>query len=350
MLKRSAEIFFNVVFWILATYFTISIFSLESENIEIINGLQNVTKIYNPKLEYAILTTTFLKVVFFYLNLFYFSKLLFSKKGLKYLILLLFTVFAFLLIERLILSYSCSELCYIAYFKLGIGLYAFHGLISLIYTFFIQWRKDLQLKTALINDKTIAELNLLRSQLQPHFLFNTLNNLLSMVNQNENPKLVKSIDKLSSLLRYVVYETKKDKAFINDEISFIQNFSELQLLRFEDDEIDFKLYVTGKYTQQLIEPGILLCFVENAFKHGVQPEIKSFVYINIDLSEKDVINFEIENTIHPTMSQIEVGGYGLKATEDRLNLVYKENYNLTVNENGTYKVQLEIKTNERNNS
>ena len=103
--------------------------------------------------------------------------------------------------------------------------------------------------------KNQTELKLLRQQLQPHFLFNTMNNLLAMVNQSDNPKLAQSIDKLSGLLRYVVYDTKNRNVRIDEEIAFIQNFAELHLLRFEEDEIDFKIDIIGNWNQQKLSQG-----------------------------------------------------------------------------------------------
>jgi len=171
-----------------------------------------------------------------------------------------------------------------------------------------------------------------------------------MVDQKNNPKLATSIDKLSSLLRYVVYENKTNKVTIEEEIQFIKNFSELHLLRFEDDEIDFKFEIKGAYNHQMIETGILLCFVENAFKHGVQPEFDSFIHMTIDMTKKDRMIFKIENSIPPIIGDLQSGGYGLQSTKERLQLAYPNAHFLEIINGDSYAVTLKIDTYASNNS
>jgi LytS/YehU family sensor histidine kinase len=101
----------------------------------------------------------------------------------------------------------------------------------------------------------------------------------------------------------------------------------------------------------LIVVGILLSFVENAFKHGVQPEFKSFVNIEFDLTNENTIKFNIKNAIPPKLTTNQLGGYGLKATKDRLELTYPNNHSLNIIESkDLYAVELTIKTNESNHS
>ena len=168
-----------------------------------------------------------------------------------------------------------------------------------------------------------------------------------MVDQEQNPKLTKSIDTLSRLLRYVVYENQQPKVAITKEIQFIKDFAELHLLRFEENEIDFKITVLGNYDQQLVEMSILLSFVENAFKHGVQPEIASHIHIIINITKPNEVNFYIENSIHTQKMLLEKGGYGLQATKERLQLAYPNTHQLEIIESSNqYKVTLKLNTNE----
>ena len=231
--------------------------------------------------------------------------------------------------------------------SLWYGIFIFYIIISISYGFIYAWIQAEKEKKQLEISNKEAELNLLRAQLHPHFLFNTLNNLLAMVDQEQNPKLTKSIDTLSSLLRYVVYENKQPKVAIAKEIQFIKDFAELHLLRFEENEIDFKITVLGNYNQQLIEMSILLSFVENAFKHGVQPEVASHIHIIIDVTKLNEVNFNIENSIHKQKMLLEKGGYGLQATKDRLQLAYPNTHQLEIKESlNQYKVNLKLSTNE----
>ena len=240
---------------------------------------------------------------------------------------------------------------YVIWFpSLWYGIFIFYTTIAVGYGFVKVWFSIEQDKRQLELVKNQTELKLLKSQLQPHFLFNTMNNLLAMVDQKNNPKLAKSIDKLSSLLRYVVYDTKNEKVPIAQEIQFLQNFAELHLLRFEEDEIDYTFTIKGEYDQQLIEPGILLCYIENAFKHGVQPEDKSFITIHLDLSNKDKLKFSIKNSIPTFTPNYEKGGFGIASNTNRLELAYPNKHSLDISKTSEYTVELKIETDESNHS
>jgi LytS/YehU family sensor histidine kinase len=172
-----------------------------------------------------------------------------------------------------------------------------------------------------------------------------------MVDQEQNPKLTKSIDTLSSLLRYVVYENQEPKVTIAKEIQFIKDFSALHLLRYEEDEIDFKMTITGNSNQQMVEMSIFLSFVENAFKHGLQPEITSYIHIDINIEQTNAVNFKITNSVHPQKMILKQGGYGLQATKDRLDLAYPNSHQLEINQNtNQYNVNLKLNTNESTNN
>ena len=254
-----------------------------------------------------------------------------------------FLVLVYYLIIRFFVFSEAVRVTNISY-----GILIFYIASALGYGFIKMWIENERDKKQLELVKNQAELNLLKSQLQPHFLFNTMNNLLSMVDQKNNPKLAKSIDMLSGLLRYVVYETKSEKVPIAGEIEFIKNFAELHLLRFEDGEIDFKFEVNGVLDQQKIEPGILLCYVENAFKHGVQPEEHSFIYIKMNASSPQEISFVIENSIPKEikLKQEIAGGFGLKTNLERLQLAYPGRHTIQIKEEATFLVTLTLQTDE----
>jgi len=104
------------------------------------------------------------------------------------------------------------------------------------------------------------------------------------------------------------------------------------------------LNVIGEYTSQPLEPGIFVCYVENAFKHGVQPEEKAFIHIDIDISKEATIVFSIENSIPKVPFHTKNGGFGLKSNQERLDLAYPDRYSIVFNEDVTYNVELTIKT------
>ncbi len=349
MKVRWIEIAINILFWGVTSWFIISAFSIESQEIEVIDGqtLERINR--NKDLVYYFFMGQLFFVIYFYIQLF----LILSLKGkkevgiflLKSIALATVCVFLYQHSARLFLFPEFNHFPAVSH-----GIFTFYAAVAIGYGFIKVWIRNEQDKNQLHFVKNQAELNLLRSQLHPHFLFNTMNNLLAMVDQDKNPELAGSIDKLSGLLRYVVYETKKEKVTIAHEINFIRGFSELHLLRFEDDEVDFILNLNGTHDQQPIEPGILLCYVENAFKHGVQPEIQSYIAITIDISEANRMVFSIENSIPQEIHTENKGGYGLASNAERLRLAYPDRHTIEIKEDGNYSVCLTLYTDEGNYS
>ncbi|MBW1295401.1 sensor histidine kinase [Aquimarina litoralis] len=342
------EIVVNFIFWILVTWiFVYGNASMDVEGIQIIDGQKKEILVRNHTKVKILFATQFLLGIFFYVELFLIHKLKTPKaiKGfiIKSIGLIFLTASLYI---SLLLYIGVSNKKDLPDGNTIVLILFFYITVVTCYGFTKKWLQYERDKKNLELIKNRAELNLLKQQLQPHFLFNTMNNLLAMVNQTDNPKLAESIHKLSGLLRYVVYDTKNEKVPIQEEIIFIQNFIELHLLRFEDDEIDFKIDISGEYDTQLIEPGIFLCYVENAFKHGVQPEENSFINIYVDISTKDRICFTIENSIPKIPFENKEGGFGLQSNQERLDLAYVDKYKLTFEKNKTYIVQLTLDTND----
>ncbi|WP_298899089.1 histidine kinase [uncultured Psychroserpens sp.] len=347
-MKRLIEIILNVVLWALAMHFIIRIFSFETESVTYydIGGLESITKTYNYKLQYALKTTFIFKIVFFYLNLFYFSKLFFLKKYLKYILLLIVSIAILLVAEWILLSYTCEILCFESYKNIGIGLYIFLVVISLIYSSFLQWKKDLKIKNQLEQQTTKTELKLLRSQLNPHFLFNNLNNLLYISRKEKQTEVSKGIKGLSELLRFMLYDNSQEKIFLKKEIQFINSFIDLNKLRFEKtDDIKITFDIYGDTENIKITPSLLIPFVENAFKHGIDIYQKSYIAITLTVEKNNII-FTVTNSIS-TEAPIarEDSGVGLENVKKRLNILYKNKHNLKIIKapnTFTIKLQLEV--------
>lgn len=340
------------MFWIFSSWLIIYSFSITEHLVEINDGVLTGNTEHSKELILFFAIGQPIFALYFYFQLYNTQQLTNKSKLKTVLTKLLSTMVLFLIAYILIVKLFFFSYIHIVWFpSLWYGIFIFYTIIAIAYGLIKAWstmeadKKSLEL----INNQ--AELNLLRSQLHPHFLFNTMNNLLSMVDQVKNPKLATSIDKLSSLLRYVVYENKTDFVSVSKEIQFIQDFSELHLLRFEVDEIDYKLNVKGSNDSQLIEKGILLSFVENAFKHGVQPEFNSFIHIDIDISSETKFICKLKNSIPPKIDLDRVGGYGLKSTKERLLLAYPDQHSLEIEEAPhIFNVTLIINTDEGNNS
>lgn len=217
-------------------------------------------------------------------------------------------------------------------------------ILALLFSSTIKIAKDSFMKRQEIKD---AELKLLKAQLNPHFLFNTLNNLygLSVINSNKLPDLML---KLSDLLRYSLYDTKEQLVPLEKEIQYLQNYVALERIRLED-KIDIELSVSKKITNFYIAPMLLIVFVENAFKHlGTSKNGDSKVAIDMDVKEEELV-FTCINTIDNLEAQntdLEKGksGIGLRNAKKRLTLMYPDRHTLEINKHEKeYIVKLTVK-------
>ncbi len=179
--------------------------------------------------------------------------------------------------------------------------------------------------------KLEAELNTLKAQINPHFLFNSLNNIYSLALSNSS-KTPQMILKLSDLMRHVLYESRENYISLKKEISFIENFIELQRIRLpEDTDLRFELH--GDPGNQRIIPLIFEPFVDNAFKHGcksINPD--SFIHISINI-DQEWLRFTCENSFEPTEppTKDKAHGIGLENAKKRLAFLYKEeDYHLEI--------------------
>ena len=196
-------------------------------------------------------------------------------------------------------------------------------------------------KTAqqLLIEKQQAELNYLKSQTNPHFLFNTLNNIYSLA-RDKSDLAPESILRLSKILRYMLYESNDNKVELNRELQYLQNYIDLQKIRFGNKAfVDFK--ITGEVGDQKIVPLLLIAFIENAFKHGVANDPSSPICLRINLDGKR-LHFYMENKKH-TMNRDLEGGIGLNNVKRRLDLLYPGKYTLNIqDEDQTYTCELSL--------
>ena len=193
--------------------------------------------------------------------------------------------------------------------------------------FAIEWLEFEAKKNEVENEKLTAELNFLKAQINPHFLFNTLNNLYYLAySKSENTTEV--IAKLSQMMRYMIYDTNQPKVLLNKEIEYMRNYISLERLRL-NDQIPIKFDVTGDTENVWISPLIFITFLENAFKHGVSnSNPKAWVNIAIRLQGRECI-YTVENS--RTTDQRdgnEKSGIGLQNVKRRLELSYPGKYKL----------------------
>jgi len=187
-----------------------------------------------------------------------------------------------------------------------------------------------------------SELALLRSQINPHFLFNTLNNIDTLV-EEDPAKASDSIIKLSDIMRYMLYDASTEKVHLKDEIEYLKSYIALHQLRLSDqDYIQFN--IKGENSNRIISPMLFIPFVENAFKHGKKNVVSPGVIINLFL-ERQFIKFEVQNYFdEPVKGEKDITeGIGLKNIRRRLELIYPDNHELEIgNTNGEYHITLII--------
>lgn len=212
--------------------------------------------------------------------------------------------------------------------------------ISLVMYFTERWRNEEQIRSALEKEHVSSELEYLKQQINPHFLFNALNSIYSLTLPYSQPAS-DSILKLSSILRYMLYSTGNKEVYMKDEIKVIEDYIGLQKLRLTTrTKVTFNC--KGDFGALAIEPLLLIPIVENAFKYGVDSSKDSFIDINIDIRDKKFI-FETLNTV-VTDIRSKDSGIGLKNIKRRLMLIYPNSHSLTAHAEGEelYRVRLVI--------
>lgn len=203
-----------------------------------------------------------------------------------------------------------------------VNLYLVVGVYALFY-FARSWYYEQQRVQKLVQEKTLAELELLKSQVQPHFIFNTLNNIYSVA-LTKSPETAKLIAHLSSFLNYNLYESKQPKVLLASEILYIDHYIELQKNRY-GSKLDVSLNVYDEINDLYIAPLLLLPLVENSFKYGIANAIQQG-WVRIDIArENDHFTIKIENSVEDNNIPETLhngGGMGLKNVQQRLQLIY----------------------------
>ncbi|MEI7726039.1 MAG: histidine kinase [Bacteroidota bacterium] len=206
----------------------------------------------------------------------------------------------------------------------------------------MEWFKNERQKKEMEAEKLSSELAFLKSQVNPHFLFNILNNICSLA-RKKSDETENAIIKLSQIMRYMLQDSKDEKVSLEKEVEYLQSYIELQRLRLpEAVKIDFS--IEGRPELFSIEPLLLIPFIENAFKHGVSYQDSSEIKIRL-VCRGQALSFFVENHIARQRSDtVEQGsGIGLKNVMRRLELLYPGKHQLQIRDNGNqYNVELDI--------
>lgn len=296
----------------------------------------------------------FLLVIIFYLNSWVFvpSLLFRNKTGLFVLTLVVISFALMILVQMVDLWLNLPELMYRAFRPDGgdpppLKRSHWFNTFLLLITFLVlgistsvsvvqKWQKDSQIRQSLEQQKISSELMFLKAQINPHFFFNTLNNIYALTLTNVDLSR-KALHKLSRMMRYVLYETEKDTTLLSKEVAFLQDYIELMQLRLSD-KVQIHFEKPEPLKDMLIAPMLFLPFVENACKHGISALNSSRINILLLQKEKYLL-LEVRNPVFEKQGMIieESNGIGLVNTRRRLNLLYPDKHTLEVSENSIAK-------------
>jgi hypothetical protein len=216
---------------------------------------------------------------------------------------------------------------------------AFVGLIKFVEDYFELEARSRELE----NRQLTSELRFLKAQINPHFLFNTLNNLyyLAVNKSDQTPEVVA---KLSGMMRYMIHESNVEKVPLSKEVAYMENYLDLEKMRL-NEEVPITFEVEGDVAGARITPLILITFLENAFKHGIGNNGgDSWITVSLTVSN-GTLNYRVANSLLPQSEKTvrEASGLGLANVRRRLDLSYPDKYNLDVAEDDErYRVHLQI--------
>jgi len=291
-------------------------------------------------------------VVFYFNYLILVPKLLLQKKILLYVVISI--SFLFLVNFLIVTYYSCMPSInkmnrimaerpnaqLFRYFMPGLVTFAFFllgGTIGLVKDFY---KRDKTYKEREIK-KTEMELRFLKNQLNPHFLFNSLNSIYSLV-RNKSDQAPEAVITVSELMRYMLYESNEKKLPLSKEIDYIKNYISLQRIRLLNSE-RVTISIKGDYENRKISPLLLISFIENAFKYGTDFKGITDIGISIEVKE-DILFFKVDNIIGNQNKDEKSSGIGLSNIQNRLQLLYPDSHTLDIHrENGRYCVILKLK-------
>ncbi len=216
------------------------------------------------------------------------------------------------------------------------------GGVAMVIKGFITWYNEIKLKEMLTEKNHAMEMALIKAQLDPHLLFNTINNIDTLILRD--PVAASDyLNKLSDIMRFVLYETKGEKIPLADELAYIQRYIALQKIRTSNEEyVNFN--VSGRATNRFIAPMVFIPFIENAFKHTTNKKVANAITINIDIKDDSIElacenKYDSKNIKEPGRD----GGLGNELVQKRLDLIFKGRHRLEVNRTtDSYSVNLTI--------
>lgn len=343
-MKKAGIISLHIIFWVVIIALPQYIMIVNNENI--------------PKevVYYALITILFIPFTFYIFYLYVVPYTLESK------VKRIHAILVYAVITTALITFKTGLLLLIDHFSnLNFGKHNLFGFTQQFVegfniTFFIimaillrismYWIRDQRHKTELALREHQLELELLKTQLNPHFFFNTLNNIYSLV-YKKSDNAPAAVMKLSEIMRYLIYESKTELVPLEKEVEQLENYMELEKLRIKDpDFIDY--HITGDISSHIIPPMLLITFAENAFKHGKRKVKSPGISIEIN-AENDRLRYSVKNYLIIEPSNSHLGeGLGMQNTRRRLELLYPDKHSLRiVHDDNSYEVNLELDCTEK---
>jgi len=319
-MKKYIEITIHILIWGVA-YFLI------------LNYVNTISDFRNGKGPFwlAVLFGVLMNQIIFYSTAFFIVPIFLRLKKILHLIITLTIVFILINLFESFIDYywlvgffSTESESYLSYLGYNSASSFFILLLGLTYALIKSWFKSEKLKRILYEEKLTTEMAFLKAQINPHFLFNVLNSFYAKALKNNVPELADGIVKLAELMRYMVYETNEDKVALEKEIHHLKNFIKVYQLRIaEEDDVHINFETNGDIKAVKLSPMLLIPFVENAIKHGIDPQHKSIINIFIEVKQNKLY-FKVINMIHKTPSDIvdDSSGFGLDNLKKRLSVLY----------------------------
>ena len=282
---------------------------------------------------HAYMYVSYYPPLFFYLFYFSIFFILKNKKVLLYSVLLIpITVFVLYCIDNHTLAYSIVFLSnFVAY-----------GITGSLFRFFVDWLNKDKIQLQLSRQNLQSELALLRTQINPHFLFNSLHNIDTLILVNPE-KASDSLIKLSDLMRYTLYDADTEFIELSKEIDYINKYINLQELRLTNKNL-ITFTVDGSVENIKVAPMLFISFIENAFKHATDKDAEAGISIQFKISEHRIL-FNVTNAFDATKNRVkdETSGIGLENVKRRLQLIYPDSHKLEIStKDNQYKVELTI--------
>ena len=333
------EVICHALFWVVPTYLILR-YNMMSYG--------ELTGVYYRM---PLIISVFINIFLVYTNIFILFPR-YRRKNLNlftYLLILILMVSALaflkLKVDNAYMVHYFSRIVSAEHYRIGMEIFvnSFFVFQSVLYCIVREWIVNSRAERILKEEKLNLELKFLKSQISPHFLFNTLNNLYSIALKNNDNETAKGITKLSQIMRFMLDGVNEDLITLEKEITYLTSYLELQRLRFsEQDDVRIKFDVKGDINGIRIPSFIFIVFIENAFKYGIDYKKHSFVDIQFEIFDNK-LKFNIKNSIHKT-GDLQNPGIGLKNIRSRLDLLYPGKYTLEIaSENDIFSLDLIIR-------